>query len=145
MAHYAFVVPHPTDENIKVVVKTITGVDEDDTSTLPDGFANWEAFYSNQQGMECLRYSYNTKGGVHREGGTPFRGNSAGNSDWYDIENDVFYGEKPFESWILNETTWEWEPPIAHPSTGPACLWDEELHQGDSADPKTLGWVAPTL
>lgn len=139
MAHYAFL-KETDDDNLLVVVDVITGVDEDDTTNLPSQFTTWEEFYEDQRNMTCKRYSYWTDGNEHLNGGTPFRGNAAGISDLYDIDNDVFYGEKPFDSWVLNTSTWRWEAPISFPSDTNSYFWNEELHQGDSANPKTLGW-----
>jgi hypothetical protein len=61
--------------------------------------------------------SYNTKGGLHTEGGTPLRKNHAGIGYTYDEDRDAFIAPKPFNSWILNETTCFWEAPVAKPTT----------------------------
>lgn len=126
MAHYAFLEPTDND-NILLVVNTIVGVDENDTETLPSEFSNWEEFYSNQSGYIVKRYSYNTIGNQHLQDGTPFRGNACGTGDWYDIENDVFYGAKPYDSWVLNTSTWSWEAPVPYPETVTGTVeWNEE-------------------
>ena len=41
----------------------------------------------------------------------------AGIGMFYDAENDVFYEQKPADnpSFVLNKTTWAWEPPKAEP------------------------------
>jgi hypothetical protein len=72
-----------------------------------------------------IQTSYNTIGGKHTQGGTPLRGNYAGIGYTYDQANDVFYAPKPFASWILNNTTWTWEAPVAHPADGKLYSWDE--------------------
>ena len=59
--------------------------------------------------------SYNTSGGEHKLGGTPFRKNFAGVGYKYDQSRDAFIPPKPFNSWILNETTCLWEAPVAYP------------------------------
>jgi len=59
--------------------------------------------------------SYNTRGGVHVLGGTPFRKNFAGIGYTYDEDKDAFIPSKPYPSWILNETTCLWEPPVVRP------------------------------
>jgi hypothetical protein len=61
--------------------------------------------------------SYNTNGGIHSLGGTPFRKNHAGIGYIYDQNRDAFISPKPFNSWILNEDTCLWEPPIIYPET----------------------------
>jgi len=75
--------------------------------------------------------SYNTIGGVHLLGGTPFRKNYAGVDYSYDQIKDAFIPPKPFNSWILNETTCLWEAPTAYPNDGNNYIWNEE----------TLNWV----
>ena len=60
--------------------------------------------------------SYNTHGGVHSSGGTPLRKNYAGIGYTYDEDRDAFIPKKPFNSWILNETTCLWEAPVAKPT-----------------------------
>tara|TARA_A100001515_G_C4444089_1_gene167958 strand:+ start:132 stop:509 length:378 start_codon:yes stop_codon:yes gene_type:complete len=69
--------------------------------------------------------SYNTRGGVHLLGGTPFRKNYAGIDYTYDQTKDAFIPPKPFDSWTLNETTCIWEAPVAYPSDGKDYEWDE--------------------
>ena len=62
-----------------------------------------------------VQTSYNTIGGVHNNGGTPFRKNHAGIGYTYDEDRDAFIPKKPFNSWILNETTCQWESPVIKP------------------------------
>jgi hypothetical protein len=61
--------------------------------------------------------SYNTHGGVHNNGGTPLRKNHAGIGYTYDETRDAFIPPKPFNSWILNENTCQWQSPISYPVT----------------------------
>ena len=70
--------------------------------------------------------SYNTFGGVHKLGGTPFRKNYAGKGFKYDQTRDAFIGMKGFNSWILNEDTCLWEAPVAYPNDGKYYNWNEE-------------------
>ncbi len=60
--------------------------------------------------------SYNTYGGVHSSGGTPLRKNHAGIGYTYDEDRDAFIPPKPFNSWILNESTCLWNSPVARPT-----------------------------
>ena len=55
--------------------------------------------------------SYNTQGGQHKLGGTPFRGNYAGIGMTYDEDNDIFIGKKPYASWTLNVAEARWQSP----------------------------------
>lgn len=72
---------------------------------------------------EWVKTSYRTQGNQHPEG-TPLRGNYAGIGYTYDKANDVFYAPQPYASWVLNQTTWLWEAPVAMPADG-QYVWDE--------------------
>lgn len=71
-----------------------------------------------------IQTSYNTYGNQHPEG-RPLRGNYAGIGYTYDHEHDVFYAPQPFPSWILNKSTWLWEPPTPEPTDGKFYEWNE--------------------
>ena len=71
-----------------------------------------------------IQTSYNTHGNQHPEG-RPLRGNYAGVGYTYDATNDVFYAPKPYNSWVLNESNWLWEAPVAMPDDGKLYEWDE--------------------
>jgi hypothetical protein len=73
-----------------------------------------------------LQTSYNTHGNQHPEG-RPLRGNYAGIGYNYDATNDVFYSPQPYPSWILNNTTWLWEAPVAYPTDGKDYKWNESI------------------
>ena len=131
MAHYAFL-----DENNQVV-EVIVGIDENDTSELPEGFSSWEEWYGDFKGMTCKRTSYNTIDGEHKLGGTPFRGTYAGIGGFYDEAADKFYRKQPYPSWTLDSDL-EWQPPIAEPADSDTVqwMWDEGMYQADN----TTGW-----
>jgi hypothetical protein len=69
--------------------------------------------------------SYNTRGGVHLTGGTPFRKNFAGKGFTYDEDRDAFIPPKPYPSWLLNEDTCLWNPPVVKPDDGQKYNWNE--------------------
>jgi len=119
MAHYAFL----NMQNI--VTEVIVGKDE------TDGPTNWEMHYGNFREQVCKRTSYNTRGGVHTNGGTPFRKNYAGIGYTYDESRDAFIPPKPFDSWILNENSCLWEAPVAYPNDGQQYEWNEETTSWD--------------
>jgi hypothetical protein len=81
-----------------------------------------------------IQTSYNTYGGVHRLGGTPFRKNFAGVDYTYDQIRDAFIPKKPFNSWILNETTCLWEAPVAYPDDDNKYTWNETNQTWDLVD-----------
>jgi len=84
-------------------------------------------FLANTLGLggTWLKTSYNTIGGVHTAGGTPFRKNYAGIGYTYDSGRDAFIPPKPFASWTLNETSCLWEAPVAYPTDGALYTWNE--------------------
>jgi len=75
--------------------------------------------------------SYNTHGGVHSSGGTPFRKNHAAIGYTYDEDRDAFISKKPYNSWILNEQTCLWEAPIAYPADEQRYYWNETIQNWD--------------
>ena len=116
MANYALL------DNNKVVVAVIAGNDEP---------ADWESYYAWKTGKVCKRTSYNTKAGVHTQGGTPFRKNYAGIGYTYDETRDAFIPPKQYNSWVLNEDSCTWDAPVAMPTDpleeGQFYIWDEEM------------------
>jgi len=115
MAHYAFL----NSDNI--VINVIVGKDEGE-----DGI-DWEQHYGDFTGQTCKRTSYNTFCGVHSKGGTPYRKNYAGMGYTYDAVRDAFIPPQPFPSWILDETSCNWNPPIPRPiEENKMFRWHEE-------------------
>lgn len=103
MAHWAEI-----DEN-NVVLRVTVGSNED-----PDEGYQWLV---DNLGGTWIKTSYNTVGGVHLLGGTPFRKNYAGIGFTYDPVRDAFIPPKPeainkngvFIKFALNEETCLWE------------------------------------
>ena len=107
---------------------------------------------SEQAGMDFLnnlygsrdvwkQTSYNTIGGEHKLGGIPFRKNFASVGYTYDQTRDAFIEPKPYNSWILNETTCVWESPVVRPELteeqlqdGSKYVWNEENQTWDFVD-----------
>ena len=111
MAHFA-----------KVVDGIVTQVNVVDEQYFNE---NRETRYTGQ----WVQTSYNTQGGVHLLGGTPLRKNYAGIGYTYDEARDAFIPPKPFNSWLLNEDTCQWDAPVAYPTDGKLYMWDEEQQQ----------------
>jgi hypothetical protein len=55
------------------------------------------------------------------------RKNYAGVGMTYDEDRDAFIPKKPFNSWVLNETTCLWEAPVVYPSDGQKYIWNETI------------------
>ena len=79
-----------------------------------------------------VQTSYNTRGGVHYGqdkkpvGGVALRKNFAGIGFTYDSVRDAFYEPKPYPSWVLNEDTCWWNPPVDYPTDGKLYTWNED-------------------
>ena len=92
----------------------------------------FKVFTDNSPG-EWIKTSYNTKGGIHydqakkpsADQSKALRKNFAGEGFTYDQKLDAFIPPKPFDSWILNETSCLWEAPVKMPSDGKPYNWDE--------------------
>jgi hypothetical protein len=84
-------------------------------------------------GTGWVQTSYNTFGGQHPEG-RPLRKNYAGIGFTYDSGRDAFIPPKPFASWLLNETTCQWDAPTPMPTDDKRYTWDEP----------TTSWVEVT-
>ena len=69
--------------------------------------------------------SYNTLGNEHSLGGTAFRKNYAGIGYTYDASNGAFIAPKPYNSWVLNDSTYLWEAPVDRPDDGKYYTWNE--------------------
>ena len=108
----------------------------------------WLERHNNWPAQMWIQTSYNTQGGQHKNGGTPFRGNYAGIGYTWDEDNQLFFPPKPHASWTKNTTTALWDAPITYPSitddeADPVVwtyniYWDESAYQTDN----TKGWEA---
>ena len=122
MAHYA-----------KVQNGTVTQV----IVTEPEFF---DSFVDSSPG-KWIKTSYNMRGGVYHDPNTNqpaedqsiiegdearLRKNYAGIGYTYDRERDAFIPPKPYDSWVLNEDTCLWDPPVPYPDDGNDYTWDEE-------------------
>ena len=70
--------------------------------------------HNNWPAQMWIQTSYNTSGGKHNSGddSKALRGNYAGIGHIWDEDNNIFYGKKPYASWVLNTTTASWHSPI---------------------------------
>jgi hypothetical protein len=116
MAHYAFL------DQDNIVVDIIVGIDE---TELIEGL-DPETWYGNFRGKVCKRTSYNTIANSHILGGTPFRKNYAQVGYIYNEELDAFIPPKTLPSFILDEQTFTWKPPLPYPEGENRYVWNEE-------------------
>lgn len=77
-----------------------------------------------------IQTSYNTRSGVHINGGIPLRKNYAGIGYSYDPIRDAFIPPKPFNSWIIDEFSCQWIPPIPKPEGN--FIWNESLENWEA-------------
>jgi len=122
MAHFAKLNNNIVERVESVVNQVITnsnGIEEEQLGI------NFLKTLYNEPNAIWKQTSYNTHGGVHSLGGTPFRKNHAGISYTYDENRDAFIPPKPFNSWILNEDTCNWNAPIPRPNDENEYEWNE--------------------
>lgn len=129
MAHYAKI----NDEN---KVENVIVAEQDFIDTLEGRY---------------IQTSYNTHAGVHYQPDTDIpsedqskalRKNFACVDMIYDEERDAFYTVRPFDSYVLNEDTCVWQPPLPKPDNVKKWGWNEEVYQAalrDSTD-TSLAW-----
>ena len=112
MAHFA-----KLDENNVVVDVNVVNNEDILNLEFPDSEPFGIVFLSNWSGgyIRWRQTSYNSA----------FRKNYAGIGYTYDPQRDAFIPPKPYESWLLNEDTCQWEPPIPMPNDGSYYDWDE--------------------
>ena len=74
------------------------------------------AFCSNLLGGTWKQTSYNGN----------IRKNYAGIGYTYDESRDAYIPPKPYNSWLLDETTCQWKAPVAMPTDDKRYSWNEE-------------------
>jgi hypothetical protein len=75
-------------------------------------------------GGEWIQTSYNTYGGVHKDGKFPIHKNYAGIG--FTFDGVGFAAPQPFASWTLNSDSYLWEAPTPMPTDGKIYSWNEE-------------------
>lgn len=121
MAHFARI----NEDNI---VTEVIVVSNDDCAggTFPDSESAGQAFIASL-GLPGTwkQTSYNNN----------FRKRYAGIGCTFRADLDAFVCPQPYPSWIFQETTCDWEPPVPYPTDGETYAWDEE----------TESWVSVTV
>jgi hypothetical protein len=123
MANFAQV--HP---RLNTVLRVISVADRDcGGGDFPESEPIGQSFINNvlKQEGKWLQTSYN---------GT-FRKRLGGIGGSYSPEHDAFLPPKPFNSWILNETTLDWEAPVPIPDKNKPYVWNEEVQNWDELPP----------
>lgn len=116
MAHFA-----QLDENNKVINVIVVG----DQNCLGDGGVE-----SEQVGIDFCR---NTFGPDTRWAQTSItnriRKNYAGIGYTFDTQRDAFIPPQPYPSWLLDEVTCLWQPPVPMPEDEQFYDWHEDTQQ----------------
>jgi len=123
MAHFAKL-------GVGNIVEQVIVVSNDVATTEQAGIDFLKQLY-NEPNSIWKQTSYNTYGGVHQTGGTPFRKNFAGVGFTYDTVRDAFIPPQRFLSWTLNENSCLWEAPVAYPTDGQEYDWNETTKTWD--------------
>jgi len=138
MAHYAKL----DKDNI---VLEINVIDNDQETSLGEaGIVSWlNANFNNQGvlgGVTWKKTSYNTRKGKHYENDNEtessdqskaLRKNYATIGGTYDATRDAFIDQKPYDSWVLDESTCAWDAPVTYPDDGKDYNWNEETRSWD--------------
>ena len=104
MAHFAEI------NASNIVLRVIVVPDSEET--------NGAAWCANLLGGMWVQTSYNAT----------IRKNFAGIGFTFDSMRNAFIPPKPYPSWVLNEITCQWNPPVSKPPTG-EWDWNEETEQ----------------
>ena len=85
-----------------------------------------------QEGEDFLNNLYKTRDVWKQTSyNNNIRKNYAGIGDRYDPSRDAFISPKPYNSWILNEESCQWEAPVEKPNDDKEYLWNETTKQWD--------------
>jgi|TARA_R110000824_G_scaffold242293_1_gene430953 hypothetical protein len=110
MAHFAKV----SEENIVLQVLTLDNKDMLNADGVEDESVGQQYLetHNNWPAQMWIQTSYNTQGGVHKNGGTPFRGNYAGIGYTWNEDDQIFWYPKPHASWVKHNDSACWKSPI---------------------------------
>ena len=125
MAHFAKI----SEDNIVLQVLVFNNSDMLDANGQPSESVGQQYLQTHNHWPAHLwiQASYNTYGNKHNLGGIPFRGNFAAIGYLWDVENQIFWPQKKYQSWIKNITEARWQSPIGDPVRK---LTNEEKIQG---------------
>jgi hypothetical protein len=119
MAHFAKI-----EDGVVTQVVVVDNKDTSDASGVEKEYIG-AAFLERLLGGTWKQTSYNGN----------FRKNYAGIGYTFDADIDAFVPPKPYASWVLNETTAQWEAPVAMPDDGGLYAWNEDEQSWDAVAP----------
>ena len=119
MAHFA-----KLDENNNVIEVVVIHnnecLDGDGNESEEVGIAFCRSLFGSE--TNWVQTSYNGN----------MRKNFAGIGGTYDPDQDCFIPAKQYDSWVLNQTSFQWEPPVEFPDDGGRYEWNETTRSWDS-------------
>lgn len=113
MGHFAQIDENNIVQQVLVVVNEVI-TDENGNESEQLGIDFLKSLYGEE--TQWVQTSYNGS----------FRKNYAYSGCTYDSERDAFIQPKPWNSWLLNEETCRWEPPISIPDETQPYVWNED-------------------
>jgi hypothetical protein len=133
MAHFAKI-----NQDKKVLqVLTLNNSDMLDASGVENELIGQQYLekHNNWPAHMWIQTSYNTSCGQHKNGGTPFRGNYAGIGYTWNEDDQIFWSEKRYNSWVKHIPTASWKSPI-----GDAPAFTEEQTAQNTANTHRWGY-----
>ena len=117
MAHFARL--NETNEVIRVHVLN--------NDVILDG----DGVEQEQLGIDFLTELHGAGNYIQTSYNNNFRKQYAGVGYTYYETRNAFIPPKPYESWTLNESTCQWDPPTPHPDDGKFYIWNETEQRWD--------------
>jgi hypothetical protein len=109
---------------VNEVIKDSNGIEQEQLGI------NFLKTLYNEPNANWKQSSYNTNAGVHSLGGTSFR------------KNHAFIPIKPYNSWVLNESTCRWESPVIRPEL---TQEQKDNNQYYTWNEETQSWTLQTI
>lgn len=106
-------------------------LDQDNIVKQVVEFESLEVCPSNERWVETFKYDYQEATQTFNYNSSNPRKNFASVGDTFDAERNCFIPPKTHASWVLDEISCRWEPPLPHPADGKRYYWNES----------TVAWV----
>lgn len=116
MAHFAQLDENNTVVQVIVVSNDVEGQDLPFPQSEAPGIAFCQSLFGADTRWAQTSYSARFR---HNFAGIGFTFHDAASPD------GAFSPSKPYASWLLNTTNYQWEAPVPHPTDGNKYAWDE--------------------
>jgi hypothetical protein len=133
MAHFAQLDEHNKVVNV-IVIQNDLIVDENGNESEELGIERCKLY--TDPNARWIQTSYNNN----------FRGKLASIDGYYIEDLDVFSYPKLYNSWVFNQETLNWDPPVAKPEDAPAgqyYVWNENVVNWELYPPVAMPEDAP--